>query len=304
MDSLIPPKTINVQLDGSVRELSRHPEISGAAFQHPDDRAASQALEHIPFFSELFKFLNGNYFDQKTRMEHLLYNMRLGPSQGAPLYSKMILAAQVLDIDVVPELYLSNYPLIYTYSSGVKAPSITLSQGCLTMLSEAEQLAWISHELGHLKCQHGTNRALATIVATVGASGISTVLPVVGTAAVYGMTAGLTRWSQMAEFSADRAALLVVQDAKIVASAIAKMAGFHEAMVPDFNFDALIQQLDDYARYDQNEFQSLIKLQKVLLDSLGQAWLPSPILRIKRILDWGESDHYKDIMTGDYLRET
>ena len=304
MDSLTPTNTIAVELDGSVRELCKHPRIPGSAFQHPDDRAASQALEHVPFFSELFKFLNGNYFDQKTRMEHLLYNMRLGPNQGAHLYDKMILAARILDIDIVPELYLSNYPLIYTYSSGVKAPSITLSQGCLTMLSEAEQLAWLSHELGHLKCQHGTNRALATVVATVGVSGISTVIPVVGAAAVYGITAGLTRWSQMAEFSADRAALLVVQDAKVVANAIAKMAGFHESMVPGFSFEALIQQLDDYAQYDQNEFQSLVKLQKVLLDSLGQAWLPSPILRIKRILDWGQSDHYKDILAGDYVQQT
>ncbi len=302
MDPLSPEGVISIQLDGVERKLKPLPGISGTAFQHPDDRAASQALEHIPLFSELFKFLNGKYFDQKIRMEQLLYNMRLGPSQGVGLYSKMLLAARVLDIRLIPELYLSNYPFINTYSSGLESPSITLSRGCLTMLTEGEQLAWLAYELGHLKCKHGTNQALATIVATVGASGISSMVPVVGTAAVYGMTAGLTHWSRMAAFSADRAALLVAQDPQIVASAIAKMAGFHGGAVADFNFEALNQQLDDYAKYDENEFQSLIKLQKMVLDALGQAWLPSPILRMKRILDWGDSDHYKDIMSGDYIR--
>ena len=298
----MPGNRLTVEFDGVSRELTTHPQISGESFQHPDDRDASQTLQHIPFFPELFKLINGSYFDQRVRMERLTNNLRLGPNQGAKLHSSFVQAAQILDVPVLPELYLSNYPMIDSYSSGLNQPSVTLSQGCLTMLSDAEIFALIGHELGHLKCQHGVNKALAAIVGSIGASGIASALPVVGGAAVYGITAGLTHWSRMAEFSGDRAALLVVQDPLVVANVIAKMSGFHKGVLSDFNFESLFQQLEDYDRYDQNALQSLVKLQKMVLDSLGQAWLPSPILRIKRILMWGSSDQYKDIMSGTYTR--
>lgn len=294
---------LTVSLDGNSRTLQTFPDLSKDAFQHPDDSDAGRALRSVPLIPQLFSMFSGNYWDQKIRMDHLTNNIRVGPKQAADLYSKFLWAVRILDLPEIPELYLDSHPMINAYSAGINHPIVTLTYGCLTLLTEGELLAIISHELGHIKCQHGLNQSLGSVFASAGVSGISGLFPVVGSAMLYGAKAALSHWARMAEFSCDRAALLVVQDSRVVASALSKIAGFHEGVVPDFNFESLYTQLDDYNQYDQNALQSLVKIQKVLVNSVDNTWLhPSPVLRIKRVLDWGKSDHYNDILAGIYKR--
>src|SRR5262249_48933478 len=168
---------------------------------------------------------------------------------------------------------------------------VSLSHGCVTQLSEAELLAVIGHELGHVKCQHGFNQSLASMFLSAGIASISTAIPVIGVATICGFRIALGHWARMAEFSCDRAALLVVQDPEVVASLIAKIAGFYAGVVPDFNFESLYAQLDDNDRYDENTWQSLVKLEKVVFDAMDEGNThPPPVLRIKRIRQWAESD--------------
>ncbi len=304
-DPILPLETLPVQLDGVQKNLRIFPGISGSSFQHSDDSSASSALQGVPLFPQLFSMLNSNYLDQKNRMGHLTYELRLGPTQGAALYSKCVQACRILDLPQLPEFYLNTHPMINAYSSGVNQPIVSLSYGCVAHLSEAELLAVIGHELGHIKCHHGFNQSLASLFAQAGVSGISNIVPVIGATAVFGFRAALGHWSRMAEFSCDRAAILVVQDPQVVAGLIAKIAGFYAGVVPDFNFESLYTQLDDYDKYDQNAWQSLVKLEKVIFDSIDESNThPSPVLRIKRILDWGKSDHYEDILAGKYTSES
>jgi Zn-dependent protease with chaperone function len=305
MSSNVPTDTLSLQLDGQTKNLRTFPRLSQMAFQHPSDRDASNALRSIPLFPELFGTINGNYLDQRVRMEHLGYNLRLGPRQGAQLYAKFVAAAQILDLPQIPEFYINSIPSIDAYAAGVNKPLVVLSHGCLTLLNETELMAVIGHELGHVKCQHGFNLSLTNLLSAVGVSGISSMVPVVGGAAIYGIKAAMGHWSRMAEFSCDRAALLVTQDPQAVAGLLSKIAGFHKGVVPDFNMDGVYEQLAEYERYDENAVQSLVKMQKILLDSIGGGWThPSHVLRIKRVLDWGVSDHYKDILAGQYIQNS
>ena len=61
----------------------------------------------------------------------------------------------------------------------------------------------LSHELGHLKCDHG----LWLTVANVLASGTVSVLPIISDM----IEEALMRWLRAAELTCDRAALLVAQ---------------------------------------------------------------------------------------------
>jgi len=297
-------RSIEVDFSDSKRSLRTFPRLSSESFQHPDDKDASKALQAFPLLPELFKAINAKYFDQRIRMEHLTYNLRISRTQGNRLYDKFIKATRILDLQVLPELYLNTHPTIYAYSMGMEQPVVVLSQGCVDQLSEGELFAVIGHELGHIKCRHGLNKSLGLLLSSAGAGGISAMFPVIGPTALVGLKAALNHWARMAEFSCDRAAMLVVQDHKLVAEMLAKLSGFHKGVVPDFNFESVFAQLDDYDHYDQNSFQSLVKLQKLVLDALDQGFThPSPILRIKRILDWGQSDHYHDLLDGHYLEE-
>ncbi|CAN0496333.1 unnamed protein product, partial [Scytosiphon promiscuus] len=72
-----------------------------------------------------------------------------------------------------------------------------------------EVQAVIAHELGHLKCEHGIWVTLATVLANglyrggfLGAF----------VADRLGLRRRLMRWSRAAEFTCDRAAMLVSQD--------------------------------------------------------------------------------------------
>ena len=59
-------------------------------------------------------------------------------------------------------------------------------------------------------------------------------------------------------------------------------------------------------RYDENVLQAAAKLQRTVAMAASGAGAthPWPVLRVKRILDWGNSDQYHDILGGDYMRDT
>ena len=309
------PETVTTTLDGVTRELRIYPRLSGDAFQHAADRDASNAVQALPLFPEFFRLFAGGYFDQMMRMENLNNTMRLGRDQGADLYARFVLAARILDVQELPELYLNGDARINAYAGGLHRPMVVLQRGILSILNEAELLAIIGHELGHVKCRHSLNTSLTRLFASVGVNTVASLFPVVGHLAALAIQHGLLHWSRMAEFSCDRAALLVVQDRQVVASALAKLAGFQEKHIPDFNFEALLRQIDDYERYDENTLQAAAKLQRTLVTStVGRQnsdgsvsygdTHPQPVLRVKRILDWGDSDQYRDILAGNYVRDT
>lgn len=294
---------VEVSLDGIDRKLRTLPSIKGSAFQHPDDIKACAALEAVPIFPQIVSFLRSNYNDQMARMQHLLYNLRLGPDQGAELYAKFVLASRILNLKRLPELYLSGDINVNAFASGVGRPIIVLNRGLLSNLTEAETLAIIGHELGHIKCNHMLNRWLADIFGMQGISVLAAVFPLVGAAAQLALKAALSHWSRMAEYSCDRAALLVVQDANVVGSALAKLSGLISTLVPDFNFEGVFRQIEDYERFDQNTILAVAKFQETLRSSLYMSH-PYTSMRIKKIFEWSKSDQYEDIVNGVYEKES
>lgn len=84
--------------------------------------------------------------------------------------------------------------------------------------------AVIAHELGHLKCDHGVWLTVGNVLA----SGTLTLLPLLSGP----VEDALIRWVRAAELTCDRAALLVVQDPRVVISVLMKLAGGFVALFP------------------------------------------------------------------------
>ena len=95
--------------------------------------------------------------------------------------------------------------------------------------------AVISHELGHLKCDHGVWLTVANVLAM----GTVSFLPVISNA----VEEGLMRWLRAAELTCDRAALLVAQDRGVVISSLMKLAGGTPSFANELNIDAFLQQV-------------------------------------------------------------
>ena len=112
------------------------------------------------------------------------------------------------------------------------------------------------------------------------------------------MQLALLEWSRRAEFSADRAALLTTQDVGAVTEALSKIAGYSKTLSDPVSVEAIRQQADSFQEYvDDNWMAKFIKVQSMLRQTH-----PYTVLRVKEILDWSASDHYKNILSGKYLK--
>ena len=274
------------------------PGLSPAAFQHPLDLQAVENLKKVPLLTPLLTTLSSSIFERQMRLMSVSSTVRLSPNQGQSIYEKFQQAAAILDISELPEIYVSNQYVINAYAFGIKKYQITLFSGLIDALTEDELLAVIGHELGHIKCQHMLYKSVAYILRFFGTEFLRNLLPAgTGLLAAIPLQLAILHWERMAELSCDRAALLVVQDRQIVASALSKMAGGSQKLLPEINLEGVLQQAEEYEETDGNMLEQIFKVNMLLLQTH-----PFPIVRAKEIMAWGESEQYKNILAGNYVR--
>jgi Zn-dependent protease with chaperone function len=278
-------------------KLREFPGLSPAAFQHPLDVQATANLKKVPLLSTLITKLSSSVFEKQMRLMSISSAVRLGPNQGGSIYKKFAKAASILDLPELPEVYVSNRYLINAYAFGIENYQITLFAGLIDSLTEAELLAVIGHELGHVKCEHMLYKTMAYILRMFGAEFLKTLLPTgMGTLATISLQLSILHWERMAELSCDRAALLVVQDREVVASALSKLAGGSQKILPEINLEGVLQQAEEYEDSGDGLIEQILKVNMMLLQTH-----PFPIVRAKEIMEWGDSEHYQHILRGDYV---
>ena len=278
-------------------ELKDFPGLSAAAFQHPSDVQATDNLQKVPLLPLLLRKLSGSVFEKQMRLMNVANNVRLSSNQGKPIYDKFVKAATILDLPDLPEIYMNSQYVINATAFGLERYQITLYAGLVDFLTEEELLAVIGHELGHVKCQHMLYKTMAYILRYLGISVLTDLMPAgTGTLASISLQLAILNWERMAELSCDRAALLVVQDPEIVASALSKLAGGSKKVLPEINLTSILEQAEEYHDTDLTLAEKIFKVNMMLLQTH-----PFPIVRAKEIMDWGETDHYQDILHGDYV---
>jgi Zn-dependent protease with chaperone function len=109
---------------------------------------------------------------------------------------------------------------------------VVIHTSLIELLTPAETQAVIAHELGHLKCDHSLYLTLANLI-TLAAN----LLPG-GEVMAQSLQSQIMEWVRCAEFTCDRAALLVAQDPRVVASLLMKLSGGSPSLVSQLNLDA------------------------------------------------------------------
>ncbi|CAM9833959.1 unnamed protein product [Ectocarpus sp. 13 AM-2016] len=125
-----------------------------------------------------------------------------------------------------------------------------------------EVQAVIAHELGHLKCEHGIWVTLATVVAN-GLYGRGFLGAFV--ADRLGLRRRLMRWSRAAEFTCDRAAMLVAQDVNVVVSTLLKLAGGSVSQASELSVPEFLKQASAYDLASQTRIGKLLKREQSLV---------------------------------------
>ncbi|HVO29895.1 MAG TPA: M48 family metallopeptidase [bacterium] len=270
----------------------RFPHISPLAWQHPADLEALAALRKVPALDQALRFVSEHLYEKAFLVESVGSRIRLGPKQAPRIWNLFREAADILDMPKVPQLFLGSSSVINAYAFGMKEYTITIHSSLVDLLTEEELMSVLGHELSHIKCQHMLYRSLAIILAqfSVNFFGLSAL-------AVLPLQLALLAWSRKGELTCDRAALLVVQDADVVASALAKLAGMSRSMMDELDMEEVYKQAEEY----EKDFDEKLLTRALKNLSAAQSTHPVPVWRAKQIRDWSRSAQYKDILAGRYL---
>lgn len=258
-------------------------------FRHPLDQMATTNLKQIPGLDLMVRGLLGSVAEQFFALNNLAASVRVGEKQLPHLHQLLLDACKILDLEA-PELYIQQNPQpnAYTFAMRGKKPFMVMHTSLVDMLTPAEIQAVMAHELGHLKCEHGVYLTLANIM--VLAAGL---IPNWGAVLTQSLQSQMLEWVRCAEFSCDRAALLAVQDPKVVMSVLMKLAGGSPQLAPLLNLDAFIDQAREYDRLGEDEMGAMLR--NMQTQNLTH---PVPVLRAREIDRWSDSQTYQNLLKG------
>jgi Zn-dependent protease with chaperone function len=280
--------------------MATYPGISSEAFKHPLDRQAEQALRSVPGFNLLAsKFVEFIY--ERPQLVYLMANsIQAGPRQYSTVYGLFRECVRDLDMSPEPTLFISQNPQVNSYALGQEHPYIVVNTGLLDLLSEAEIKTVLAHELGHIKCGHTILIQMAMWVMNA-ASIIGEMTFGLGNLISNGLIVAFYEWRRKAELSADRAALLVMEDPRLVMTTMMKIAGGSEKFLNECSLEEFIKQSENYRNLDDDGLNQIYKV-LMYLGVNGMLSHPFPVERIHYLQEWANSDEYRDIRQGNYQR--
>lgn len=254
-------------------------------FRHPLDLEATAALKQLPGLDIAVRNLLGPMAEQLLYLDNIASSVLVGNQQLPHLHQLLLEACQILDLEP-PQLYVRQHPApnAYTFAMRGKQPFIVMHTSLMEMLNPAEIQAVIAHELGHLKCEHGVYMTLANLVVLAAGQ-----LPRMGGWIAQGLQAQMLQWVRCAEFTCDRAALLVAQDPNIIVSVLMKLAGGSPSLAPQLNLEAFLAQARSYDAVN-DELGKLLKQART-----ADLTHPLPVLRAREIDRWAGSQTYQSL---------
>lgn len=263
-------------------------------FRHPLDRQATATLRQLPGLDILIRNALGPIAEQVFYLDNISASVLVGEQQLPELHALLLEACRILDLEP-PQLYLRQHPVpnAYTFAMRGKQPFIVVHTSLIDLLTPPEIQAVIGHELGHLKCDHGVYLTLANLL-TLAASQLP-----FGELIVPTFQNQIMEWVRCAEFTCDRAALLVAQDARTVASLLMKLSGGSPSLAPQLNVDAFLEQARQYDAAVDSEIGEVIR--QARSQNLTH---PLPVLRAREIDRWSSSPDYQSLLKREVTELT
>ena len=265
-------------------------------YEHPFDRTALSSLNKTPGLSRLFKSINEHGLDRLFRFRCLANSLKVDSDNFPQVQNALIQACQILDIDPVPECYLSHGEgYIRSFTIGVNQPIVILNMDGFLQLNGAELVFILGHELGHIKSQHLLYQQAAILLPVVGRFISSSTLGL-GGLATNGLELALYQWVMMAKLTCDRAGLLACQDPEVALSTLIKLAGL-PTLAFEQNTTAIVEsfkaQARSFAAYNLDSLDQIPKLFSFL--EIRRPW---SILRASELLKWIDSGDYQALRSG------
>lgn len=266
-----------------------YPDISPTAWEHPADRAALNAMRRMPGFELVLRKLVGMFGERAVRLTFKANAVLVSETQYGWIHERLVTAARTLDIaaDDLPQLYVSQTPLVNAGAVGFDKPFIVLNSSTVEILDTDELEAVIGHELGHIVSGHAVYRTMLFLLLQLADRN-----NLIAGIAVRPIIYALLEWSRKSELSCDRAGALATQNPRAMMGALMKIAGGSRG--EELDLDAFIAQSDEY----RDGGGTLDAVYKVLA-ALGTTH-PFAVVRVAELRDWVEAGDYGAIVRGTY----
>lgn len=251
-------------------------------FLHETDRAALEALQAIPGFSQVMKQFMSSWSEKLMYIENMSTHVRISENQ-LPRYHQMLTEISAkLGIEK-PDLFLKLDVVPNAYTSGDTKPFIVITSGLLETMPEELIPTVLAHECGHIVCHHVLYRTMGTWIL----SGALSLVPL-GALAIYPIMNAFHRWMRCSELSADRAAVLCDGSADRVIEMCMRFAGFDRNIPYEMNVDAFIAQAEEYKKLIEDK-----KLNRTLEHMrFSQATHPINAIRALEARSWAASENH------------
>ena len=266
-------------------------QISPQAWEHPADRAALNALRKVPGFDLALRKIFGMFGERAIRLAFKANAVRVSENQYPWIHERTLRVCEIMDLENIPEVYVSQTPVVNAGAVGMSDPFIVLNSSMLEVLDHDEVEAVIAHEVGHILSGHVLYRTLLLLVMQITLFRY----PIAGLALLPILWA-LLEWYRKSELSCDRAALLAVQDKDIVMSSLMKLAGGTRGETLDLQ--EFVAQSEEY-----REGGDLLDTVYKVLNVIG-ATHPFSVVRVAELQDWLDTGTYEKIMEGEYKRRS
>ncbi len=265
--------------------------ISPLAWEHPADRAALQAVRKVPGFDLALRKVFGLFGERALRLAFQANAVRVSEEQYGWIHERHLRVCRTLDVEEVPELYVSQEPVVNAGALGVDEPFIVLNSALVEVLDPDGLEAVIGHEMGHVLSGHALYRTLLVLLLRLSLFRY----PVAGVA-VRPVLYALLEWYRKSELSSDRAGLLAVQDPEASMRVLMHLAGGTRDGGEDLSLDAFLRQADAYRDRDD-----LLDGVYKALNVLGSTH-PFAVVRVAELRSWIESGAYERVLEGEYPR--
>jgi predicted Zn finger-like uncharacterized protein len=202
---------------GWLRPLLPDYQLDRSAFLWAQDGQAMAKLQKIPTLHAFVRSASDKV--GRPWIESTFNGIRLGPRQFPDVWNTAVLAARILGLPTMPDVYVSGDSMWNTYTFGSdNSAFIVLGTAILNNFQKDELLFVLAREMGHCRAGHAIWKTVTRFLAgdTSMHSGLLSngVLNAISpTKLIQGaVEMPLMAWSRQSEITADRAGLLAVGD--------------------------------------------------------------------------------------------
>ena len=201
---------------GWLRPLFPGYQLDRSAFLWAQDGQAMAKLQKIPALNSAVRSASDKV--GRPWIESTFNGIRLGPRQLPEVWKQGVLAARILGLPTMPDVYVSGDSQWNTYTFGTdNSAFIVLGTAILTNFQNDEMLFVLAREMGHCRAGHALWKTATRFI--VGDSGMHGLLSNGVMNALHPMQLlqgtvelPLLAWARQSDITADRAGLLAVGD--------------------------------------------------------------------------------------------